>query len=106
MRDLVRLKKMGPFSPETSMLRNYIEFVVELPWNVASSETLDIPKARKVFLKHLVIKALTVCKKFFLNCCHKFSNCSYYLKDETRLLPIASVPVLIIPFRFKFKTHC
>ncbi|KAG8259551.1 hypothetical protein J6590_011846 [Homalodisca vitripennis] len=47
VRDLHRLKKMGPFSPEHSIIRNYIEFVVELPWSTSSSETIDIHKARK-----------------------------------------------------------
>lgn len=47
MRDLQRLKKMGPFSPEDSVLRSYIEYIVDLPWNISSSETIDINKAKE-----------------------------------------------------------
>lgn len=43
-----RLKKMGPFSPEYSVIRSYIELVTELPWCVSSTETIDVQKARKV----------------------------------------------------------
>lgn len=47
IKDMERLKKMGPFSPEYSVIRSYIELVVELPWSVSSSETIDVKKARK-----------------------------------------------------------
>lgn len=46
-KDLQRLRRLNPQSPEHGMLRSYIELMSELPWSRSSSETLDIHKARK-----------------------------------------------------------
>lgn len=48
-KDLEKLKRLSPYSPDNSVLRNYLEFVVDLPWTISSIETLDI-KAAKVQL--------------------------------------------------------
>ena len=48
IKDLQRLKRMGPFSPEHGVIRSWLELMVDLPWARASQETLDIHKARKV----------------------------------------------------------
>lgn len=48
VKDLQRLKRMGPFSPEHGVIRSWLELISELPWARASQETLDIHKARKV----------------------------------------------------------
>ncbi|XP_034257095.1 lon protease homolog 2, peroxisomal-like isoform X1 [Thrips palmi] len=47
VKDLQRLKRMGPFSPEHGVIRSWLELISELPWARASQETLDIHKARK-----------------------------------------------------------
>ncbi|CAJ0578721.1 unnamed protein product, partial [Mesorhabditis spiculigera] len=45
--DLDKLKKMGNFGGnEASMLRGYLEFVASLPWNVTTSDDMDLSKAR------------------------------------------------------------
>ncbi|XP_014289735.1 lon protease homolog 2, peroxisomal isoform X2 [Halyomorpha halys] len=48
-KDLEKLKRLSQFSPDNSVLRNYLEFVADLPWSVSSKETLDV-KAAKVQL--------------------------------------------------------
>lgn len=48
IKDLQRLKRMGPHSPEHGVIRSWLELIVDLPWARASQETLDIHKARKV----------------------------------------------------------
>lgn len=47
LKDLQRLKRMGPFSPEHGVIRGWLELIADLPWARASQETLDIHKARK-----------------------------------------------------------
>ncbi|XP_026287713.1 lon protease homolog 2, peroxisomal isoform X1 [Frankliniella occidentalis] len=47
IKDLQRLKRMGPFSPEHGVIRSWLELIADLPWAKASQETLDIHKARK-----------------------------------------------------------
>ena len=47
-KELNRMKNMSPQMPEYSMLRNYIELVLDLPWNKCSEEHIDIRKARQV----------------------------------------------------------
>ena len=46
--EVVRLGKQSPHSPETSVLRNYLDTVLALPWNKTTKEVLDIEKARRV----------------------------------------------------------
>ena len=43
-----RLDQMHAESAEAAVLRTYIDWLVELPWNVASEDTLDIETARKI----------------------------------------------------------
>ena len=47
-RELGRLSKMPPVSAEATVSRNYIEWLVELPWSRPSKDRLDISRARKV----------------------------------------------------------
>ena len=47
-KELSRMRNMSPQMPEYSMLRNYIELVLDLPWNKCSDEHIDIKKAQKV----------------------------------------------------------
>ncbi|MFN3680837.1 MAG: endopeptidase La [Nitrospira sp.] len=47
-RELNRLAKIPPSSPDHQVLRTYVEFVLELPWKKASQERLDLSTVRKV----------------------------------------------------------
>ena len=51
LRDLDRLKKQPFGSAEASVLRNYLDTVLELPWNRYSKERVSVESARKV-LEH------------------------------------------------------
>lgn len=46
-RQLKRLEKMHPDSAEASTVRTYLEWLVELPWNVATKDKLDLIAAKK-----------------------------------------------------------
>jgi len=50
-KDIQRLKKQPFGSSEASVLRNYLDTVLELPWNTVTKERLDITAARKVLDK-------------------------------------------------------
>jgi ATP-dependent Lon protease len=43
-----RLDQMHSESAEAGVLRTYVDWIVELPWNTASQDTLDIETARKI----------------------------------------------------------
>ncbi len=51
LKDLERLRKQPFGSQEGAVLRNYIEHVLELPWNTATKERVDVEAARKVLDK-------------------------------------------------------
>jgi ATP-dependent Lon protease len=43
-----RLDQMHAESAEAAVLRTYVDWLVELPWNAASEDTLDIDAARRI----------------------------------------------------------
>lgn len=45
---LGRLESMNYESAEASMLRGYLDWLVELPWNRSTEDLLDIPKVKEV----------------------------------------------------------
>ncbi|HKY73440.1 MAG TPA: endopeptidase La [Nitrospira sp.] len=47
-REIGRLAKVPPSSPDHQVLRTYLELVLELPWNKASEEHMDLGKVRQV----------------------------------------------------------
>ncbi len=47
-REIARLAKVPPSSPDHQVLRTYLELVLELPWKKASEEHLDLGKVRHV----------------------------------------------------------
>ncbi len=51
LKDLDRLRKQPFGSQEGAVLRNYIDTVLELPWNTATKERVDVEAARKVLDK-------------------------------------------------------
>lgn len=48
LKDLARLKKQPFGSSEGAVLRNYLDVVLELPWNKKTKERIDVASARKV----------------------------------------------------------
>lgn len=48
LKDLDRLKKQPFGSSEGAVLRNYLDIVLELPWNIRTKERVDVAAARKV----------------------------------------------------------
>ena len=51
LKDLDRLKKQPFGSSEGAVLRNYLDTVLELPWNERTKERVDVAAARKVLDK-------------------------------------------------------
>lgn len=47
LKEVSRLSKQPFGSSEASVIRNYLEVCIELPWNTRTTETIDIAKARK-----------------------------------------------------------
>lgn len=48
MKELKRLERMPEASAEHSMVRSYLEWLVELPWSVETEDRLDVAEARQV----------------------------------------------------------
>ena len=47
-KDVEKLKKQPFGSAEASVLRNYLDTVLELPWNISTKEKVDVSHVRKV----------------------------------------------------------
>jgi len=47
-RELKRLEGMPPHSAEYTVIKTYLDWLVELPWNILSEDQLDINHAREV----------------------------------------------------------
>ena len=47
-KEMSRLDKMAPNSPEAGIIRTYIEWMLDLPWGVVSNENLDLKKAEEI----------------------------------------------------------
>ena len=47
-KELAKLKRMNPSAAEFSIQMNYLEFIVELPWNEYTSDNKDLDHARKI----------------------------------------------------------
>ncbi|MGH7331092.1 MAG: AAA family ATPase, partial [Polyangiaceae bacterium] len=47
-RELDRLTKVPQASPEYSVIRTYLDWIVQLPWNVTTDDNIDIGKAREI----------------------------------------------------------
>ena len=46
--EVKKLSKMQPFSAESSVIRNYIEAVLDLPWKLQTNDVLDLKKASEI----------------------------------------------------------
>ena len=72
-----RLMKLSPGSAETGVIRGYLDWILELPWNKETEDNLDLRFARKVLeedhyglekvkeriLEYLAIRQLATCMK-------------------------------------------
>ena len=47
-RELSRLERLPPGAPDHQVIRTYLDYVVELPWNQFSEDNLDIKRAREI----------------------------------------------------------
>ncbi len=47
-RELERLTRMSAGHPEYGVTRNYLDWLVKLPWNRATQDNLDIPTVRRI----------------------------------------------------------
>ena len=72
-KEVKKLRMMSPMSAEAAVVRNYIDWIVSLPWGSYQNETLDLVKAKKVLdedhwglekvkdriVEHLAVQTLT-----------------------------------------------
>lgn len=47
-KEIKRLKRLNPQMPEFSIQRNYLEFMLDLPWDKLSKDKLDLKRAQKI----------------------------------------------------------
>jgi len=47
-KELKRLGRMQPLSPESALLRTYLEWIADLPWKESSADNHDIERARVI----------------------------------------------------------
>ena len=47
-KELKKLKMMSPMSAEATVVRNYIDWILSLPWNEFTDDKLDITEAERV----------------------------------------------------------
>ena len=48
LKELNRLSKMPPFSPEVSYIRTYLDWMTEMPWNTKDDAKIDLKSAEKI----------------------------------------------------------
>ena len=47
-KEIARLRKLQPFSPEAGVLRGYLEWITDLPWSEYSSDSSDLGEAEMI----------------------------------------------------------
>lgn len=50
-KELKKLRFMPPMSAETTVVRNYLDWIVNLPWNIKTEDIIDIKHAEEVLNK-------------------------------------------------------
>ncbi|HZK32973.1 MAG TPA: endopeptidase La [Tissierellaceae bacterium] len=48
LKELERLQNLSPHSPETGVIRTYLDWIIDLPWNKESKEKIDLKKSRDI----------------------------------------------------------
>ncbi len=70
-KELLRLEKMPPFSPEATVIRTYLDCLINLPWEIKTEDNLEIKRAQKILdedhygldkAKERILQYLAVCK--------------------------------------------
>lgn len=51
-KELSKLQRTNPQSPDFGILRNYLELYLELPWDTYSKDKFDLKRAQKILDKH------------------------------------------------------
>jgi ATP-dependent Lon protease len=71
MEQVDRLESMGNQSPETHVVRNYLDLLIDLPWSKSSGSSFDLKRAREILdedhyglekIKRRVVQHLAVLK--------------------------------------------
>ena len=71
LKELARLEKMAPFSPESTVSRTYLDWMTHLPWSKRTKDVIDLDKAQAVLdedhsglpkIKERVLEYLAVTK--------------------------------------------
>ncbi len=71
-KEIAKLAAMPPMSPETTVIRNYVDWLLDLPWTAATEDNLDIaraartleenhyglPKVKERILEHIAVRKL------------------------------------------------
>lgn len=47
-KELDKLSKMAPNSPEGTVIRNYLDWIIDIPWSVTTEDNFDLEKARRI----------------------------------------------------------
>jgi ATP-dependent Lon protease len=47
-RELARLERLPPVAAEYGVIRTYLDWIVTLPWNVTTTDNLDLERAREI----------------------------------------------------------
>ncbi len=71
LKEIDRLAKMPPMAAEAVVVRNYIDWILSLPWNTVTEDNLDVKEAEKVLnedhyglekVKERILEYLAVCQ--------------------------------------------
>lgn len=47
-KEFARLEKMMPMSPEATVIRTYLDWIIELPWEKSTQDNLDLKRAKEI----------------------------------------------------------
>ncbi len=47
-KEINRLEKLASGSPDTGVIRNYLDWIIDLPWNKSTKENIDIAKVKEI----------------------------------------------------------
>ncbi|MFB0527381.1 MAG: endopeptidase La [bacterium] len=70
-KEISRLEKMMPFSPEATVIRTYLDWIIRVPWAIRTRDNLDLKRAERILdedhygldkAKQRIVEYLAVCK--------------------------------------------
>jgi len=71
LKELARLEKMMPYSPESTVARTYLDWMTHLPWSVRTRDRIDLKRSQEILdadhydlkkIKDRILEYLAVCK--------------------------------------------